>query len=219
VEAFEALARWNHPLHGRIAPGDFIPVAEETGLIVPIGHWVLEAACREAMSWPRPLRVAVNISPVQFRQRNLAEQVKAALAATGLSPARLELELTEGVLIDNPERAMTILSALKALGIRISLDDFGTGYSSLSYLQRFPFDTLKIDRQFISGLGQETQATAIVQVVGLLARSLNLSVVAEGVETEAQLAMLRAQNCDYVQGYLISRPVPGAQVRGLIAAG
>jgi diguanylate cyclase (GGDEF)-like protein/PAS domain S-box-containing protein len=217
VEAFEALVRWNHPVHGRIPPADFIPVSEETGLIVQIGQWVLETACREAVAWERPLRVAVNVSPVQFRQRNLPEQVRATLAATGLPAARLELEVTEGVLIDNPDRAMTILSALKAQGIRISLDDFGTGYSSLSYLQRFPFDTLKIDRQFITGLGQEAQANAIVAVVGLLGHSLNLSVIAEGVETEAQLTMLRAQNCDYVQGYLISRPVPSDEARRLIA--
>jgi diguanylate cyclase (GGDEF)-like protein/PAS domain S-box-containing protein len=217
VEAFEALVRWDHPVHGRISPADFIPLSEDTGLIVPIGQWVLETACREAVNWQRPLRVAVNLSPVQFRQRNLPEEVRATLSATGLPPARLELEVTEGVLIDNPERAMTILSSLKGQGIRISLDDFGTGYSSLSYLQRFPFDTLKIDRQFISGLGQETQATAIVQVVGMLGRSLNLSVTAEGVETEAQLAMLRAQNCDYIQGYLISRPLPCDQARRLIA--
>jgi diguanylate cyclase (GGDEF)-like protein/PAS domain S-box-containing protein len=219
VEAFEALVRWNHPVHGRIAPGDFIPVSEETGIIIPIGQWVLETACREAANWARPLRVAVNLSPMQFRQRNLVDEVKATLLATGLPAERLELEVTEGVLIDNPERAMMVLSALKALGIRIALDDFGTGYSSLSYLQRFPFDTLKIDRQFISGLGQETQATAIVQVVGLLGRSLNLSVIAEGVETQAQLALLRAQNCDFIQGYLISKPLPGDQARRLIDDG
>jgi diguanylate cyclase (GGDEF)-like protein/PAS domain S-box-containing protein len=216
-EAFEALVRWNHPVHGRIAPSDFIPVSEETGLIIPIGQWVLETACREAANWARPLRVAVNLSPLQFRQRNLLDVVKATLLATGLPAARLELEVTEGVLIDNPERAMMVLSALKALGIRIALDDFGTGYSSLSYLQRFPFDTLKIDRQFISGLGQETQATAIVQVVGILGRSLNLSVIAEGVETQAQLALLRAQNCDFIQGYLISQPLPTDAARLLIA--
>jgi diguanylate cyclase (GGDEF)-like protein/PAS domain S-box-containing protein len=219
LEAFEALVRWNHPVHGRIAPGDFIPVSEETGLIIPIGQWVLETACREAATWARPLRVAVNLSPLQFRQRNLPDEIKATLLATGLPAARLELEVTEGVLIDNPERAMMVLSALKALGIRIALDDFGTGYSSLSYLQRFPFDTLKIDRQFISGLGQEKQATAIVQVVGILGRSLNLSVIAEGVETQAQLTLLRAQNCDFIQGYLISQPLPSDQARLLIGTG
>jgi EAL domain-containing protein (putative c-di-GMP-specific phosphodiesterase class I) len=219
LEAFEALVRWNHPVQGRIAPGDFIPVSEETGLIIPIGQWVLETACREAANWARPLRVAVNLSPLQFRQRNLPDVVKATLRATGLPAARLELEVTEGVLIDNPDRAMMVLSALKALGIRIALDDFGTGYSSLSYLQRFPFDTLKIDRQFISGLGQETQATAIVQVVGILGRSLNLSVIAEGVETQAQLTLLRAQDCDFIQGYLISKPLPSEEARLLIATG
>ncbi|MGI3777899.1 MAG: EAL domain-containing protein, partial [Janthinobacterium lividum] len=158
VLGFEALVRWNHPGRGRIAPGDFIPLAEECGLIVPLGLWVLETACREAAGWALPLRVAVNVSPAQFHHQELSRQVAGILAASGLAPARLEIEVTEGLLIDNPHRALSILSEIKAGGVRISLDDFGTGYSSLSYLQRFPFDKIKIDRSFVQGLGRDRQA-------------------------------------------------------------
>jgi diguanylate cyclase (GGDEF)-like protein/PAS domain S-box-containing protein len=218
LTGFEALLRWNHPTRGRIPPGVFIPVAEETGLIVPIGRWVLETACREAAGWAKPLCIAVNLSPLQFRQRSLPEDITAIVASAGIAANRLELEITEGVLIDDPERAMNILAALKAQGIQISLDDFGTGYSSLSYLRRFPFDRIKIDREFTGGLGTEPQARAIVEAVGTLARGLNLAVVAEGVETEEQLHILRDSACNFVQGFLIGRPAPGHTLPGLIAA-
>jgi diguanylate cyclase (GGDEF)-like protein/PAS domain S-box-containing protein len=217
LTGFEALLRWNHPTRGRIPPGVFIPVAEETGLIVPIGRWVLETACREAVAWPKPLRIAVNLSPLQFRQRSLPEDITAIVTAAGLAPDRLELEITEGVLIDDPSRAMEILAALKAQGIRISLDDFGTGYSSLSYLRRFPFDRIKIDREFTGGLTTEPQARAIVEAVGTLARGLDLAVVAEGVETEAQWQILRSRGCNYVQGFLIGHPTPRITLPDLIA--
>ncbi len=213
---FEALVRWNHPSLGRIAPGNFIPLAEESGLIVPLGLWVLKTACREAVSWVLPLRVAVNVSPAQFRHPDLAQQVGTILTASGLAPGRLEIEVTEGLLIDDPHRALAILSEMKAMGVRISLDDFGTGYSSLSYLQRFPFDKIKIDRSFVQGLGQDDQADAIVRAVIAMAGSLKLAVTAEGVETEEQMSALRAQNCDQVQGYLTGRPVPQAALSALI---
>ncbi|MGI4951858.1 MAG: putative bifunctional diguanylate cyclase/phosphodiesterase, partial [Janthinobacterium lividum] len=212
VLGFEALVRWNHPGRGRIAPGDFIPLAEECGLIVPLGLWVLETACREAAGWALPLRVAVNVSPAQFHHQELSRQVAGILAASGLAPARLEIEVTEGLLIDNPHRALSILSEIKARGVRISLDDFGTGYSSLSYLQRFPFDKIKIDRSFVQGLGRDRQAEAIVRAVIAMADSLGLTVTAEGVETAEQLTLLQAQRCDQVQGYLTGRPLPPAEL-------
>ncbi len=214
---FEALVRWNHPARGRIAPGDFIPLAEECGLIVPLGMWVLETACREAASWMLPLRIAVNMSPAQFHHPELSRQVDDILAASGLSPARLEIEVTEGFLIDNPDGALAVLSGIKARGVRISLDDFGTGYSSLSYLQRFPFDKIKIDRSFVQGLGQSDQADAIVRAVIAMAGSLKLTVTAEGVETREQLATLQAQLCDQVQGYLTGMPLPQPALRPLIS--
>ncbi len=213
---FEALVRWNHPSRGRVAPSDFIPLAEECGMIVPLGLWVLETACREASCWVLPLRVAVNMSPAQFRHPDLSQQVGAILAASGLAPGRLEIEVTEGFLIDDPDRALTILSEIKDKGVRIALDDFGTGYSSLSYLQRFPFDKIKIDRSFVQGLGRDGQADAIVRAVIAMAGSLNLTVTAEGVETREQLSVLQAHICDQVQGFLTGRPLPQAALSALI---
>lgn len=206
LDGFEALLRWNHPVHGSIPPYKFIPLAEESGTISPIGVWVLKAACAEAVSWKEPLRIAVNLSPAQFRQGDLAATVGEILDSSGLAPGRLELEVTEGLLIADSEGALEILRALKVLGVRISLDDFGTGYSSLSYLLRFPFDKLKIDKSFVQALGTDPGATSIVGAILALGQSLNLAITAEGVETTEQLKMLQAQYCDQVQGFLLGRP-------------
>ena len=208
ILGFEALARWRHPLRGAVAPAEFIPVAEESGLIVELGEWVLRRACGEAAAWQQPLKVSVNVSAVQFRRGNLQAMVHAVLLETGLKPERLELEITEGMLIENVSRAAATLRNLKALGIRIALDDFGTGYSSLSYLQSFPLDRIKIDRTFVRTLGRGEGSLAIVRGVIGLAHGLALPVVAEGVETAEQLAMLVQEGCDEVQGYLIGRPGP-----------
>jgi diguanylate cyclase (GGDEF)-like protein/PAS domain S-box-containing protein len=206
IIGFEALIRWQHPSRGLIPPEVFVPLAEESGLIIPMGEWVLREACREAASWPKPLHVAVNLSPVQFRHGDLPGLVHSVLWETGLSPGRLELEITEGLLIDDYSRAVSILNRLKALGVRIAMDDFGTGYSSLSYLQALPLDKVKIDRAFIANLSRNTQSVAIVRAVIGLGRGLGLPVVAEGVETQEQLAFLSREACDEVQGYLVGPP-------------
>jgi diguanylate cyclase len=206
VVGFEVLARWIHPTRGPIAPAIFISLAEETGLIVPLGDLVLRAACREAASWARPLKIAVNLSPRQFSETDLPGRILAILAETGLSPNRLELEVTETVIINDLSRALVILRRLKAMGIRISMDDFGTGYSSLATLQAFPFDKIKIDRSFVSSMDANPQSTAIVRAVLSLGHSLGMGVVAEGVETEAQLRFLSEAGCDEIQGYFIGRP-------------
>ncbi|WP_441234398.1 putative bifunctional diguanylate cyclase/phosphodiesterase [Bradyrhizobium sp. 930_D9_N1_4] len=208
VIGFEALVRWDHPTRGIVPPDQFIPLAEENGLIIQIGEWVLREACREAASWPRPLQVAVNLSPVQFQAGDLERSIHQILLETALAPTRLEVEITEGVLIGDFARALTLLRRLKALGIRIAMDDFGTGYSSLSYLQSFPFDKIKIDRSFISNLEAKPQSAEIVRAVLSLARALHIPVVAEGVETEAQRAFLAGEACEEMQGYLIGRPEP-----------
>jgi len=208
ITGFEALARWHHPHLGLVPPATFIPLAEDTGMIDALGEWVLRTACREAASWPLPLRIAVNLSPVQFERGDLPRLVHEILIETGLRPDRLELEITEGVLIGDFERALAILRRLKNLGVRIAMDDFGTGYSSLSYLQAFPFDKIKIDRAFIANLGRSQQAAAIVRSVIALGRGLNLPVLAEGVETEEQLQFLAAEQCTEIQGYLIGKPKP-----------
>lgn len=206
VIGFEALLRWNHPTRGFVPPDQFIPLAEENGLIVQIGEWVLREACREAASWPRPLQVAVNLSPVQFQAGDLERSIHQILLETGLTPTRLEVEITEGVLIGDFTRALNLLRRLKALGIRIAMDDFGTGYSSLSYLQSFPFDKIKIDRSFIFNLEATPQSGEIVRAVLSLAHALNIPVIAEGVETEAQRAFLAREACEEMQGYLVGRP-------------
>jgi diguanylate cyclase (GGDEF)-like protein/PAS domain S-box-containing protein len=216
VIGFEALLRWNNPQRGMVSPATFIPIAEESGLIMHIGEWVLREACREAASWPQPLQIAVNLSPIQFRHGDLAALVHSVLLETGLSPVRLELEITEGVLVEDFARGLSILRRLKALGVRIAMDDFGTGYSSLSYLQAFPFDKIKIDQSFISNLKSNPQSAAIVCAVVGLARGLNMPVLAEGVETRAQLDFLAAELCDEVQGYLVGRPHPIAEYSKLI---
>ena len=206
IVGFEALVRWHHPSRGVVAPGVFIPLTEESGLIVAMGEWILRAACREAASWPNQLQISVNLSPVQFRNDDIVRLVHETLIETGLDARRLELEITEGVLIDDFSRAMSILRRLKSLGVRIALDDFGTGYSSMSYLQAFPFDMIKIDRSFISNLERSAQSKALLRGVIGLARGLELPVTAEGVETQAQLDVLTRAGCDLVQGFLIGRP-------------
>jgi diguanylate cyclase (GGDEF)-like protein/PAS domain S-box-containing protein len=216
ILGFEALVRWSHPERGNVSPADFIPLAEESGLIMPLGNWVLRNACREAMTWPDDKIIAVNLSPVQFRHADLAKTVLGILAETGLAPHRLELEITEGVLIEDAERTLATLNTLKAAGIHISLDDFGTGYSSLSYLQRFPFDKIKIDRSFIWEMEENDGSMAIVRAVIALGRSLHLTVTAEGVETPRQLDLLRSQDCDQAQGYLLGRPMSREDVAKLL---
>ena len=208
IVGFEVLLRWKHPTRGFVPPDQFIPLAEENGLIIQIGEWVLREACREAASWPRPLQVAVNLSPVQFQAGDLERSIHQVLLETGLAPTRLEVEITEGVLIGDFGRAVNLLRRLKALGIRIAMDDFGTGYSSLSYLQSFPFDKIKIDRSFILNLGATPQSAEIVRAVLSLAHALHIPVVAEGVETESQRAFLAGETCEEMQGYLIGRPEP-----------
>jgi diguanylate cyclase len=212
VVGFEALARWRHPLRGLVPPNEFIPLAEETGLILPLGRWVLEAACREAASWKLPLKIAINVSPVQFRQPELAETILAILATTGLAPQRLEIEVTESVLIRHADQAVKTLEKIRKGGVNISLDDFGTGYSSLSYLRRFPFNKIKLDRSFIQGLGEDEEAAVIIRAIVALGRSLNLVVTAEGVETSEQLEFLEAEACNQIQGYLISKPLPASEI-------
>jgi diguanylate cyclase (GGDEF)-like protein/PAS domain S-box-containing protein len=216
VIGFEALARWLHPVRGFVPPSDFIPLAEESAMIVEMGEWILREACREAASWPKPLQIAVNLSPAQFTHGDVVGLVHAILLETGLAPGRLELEITEGVLIEDFERGLALLRRLKALGVRISMDDFGSGYSSLSYLQAFPFDKIKVDRTFVINLGRNPQSAAIVSAVIDLGHGLEMSIVAEGVETPDQLAFLASEGCDAVQGYLIGKPLPIGQYATLV---
>jgi diguanylate cyclase (GGDEF)-like protein/PAS domain S-box-containing protein len=216
VIGFEALARWQHPVRGFVSPADFIPLAEESGLIVEMGQWILREVCREAASWPVPLQVAVNLSPAQFMHGDVVSLVHSILLETGLAPGRLELEITEGVLIEDFDRGLALLRRLKALGVRISMDDFGSGYSSLSYLQAFPFDKIKIDRAFVMNLGRNPQSAAIVRAVIDLGHGLEMSIVAEGVETQEQLGFLSEEGCDAVQGYFIGKPFPIGQYAALV---
>jgi diguanylate cyclase (GGDEF)-like protein len=211
IIGFEALLRWTHAERGAVGPDTFIPVAEECGFIVPLGEWVLREACAEAAQWHPPLKLSVNLSPAQFAHDGFTASVERILAETGLAPTRLDFEVTEGLFIREPEQALTVLRELKALGVQISMDDFGTGYSSLSYFRIFPFDKVKIDRSFVHDMMESPQARAIVRSVIGLGRGLGVPIVAEGVETSAQLDALRAEGCDQVQGYLISRPGPIAQ--------
>ncbi|WP_284619634.1 putative bifunctional diguanylate cyclase/phosphodiesterase [Aquabacterium humicola] len=208
VTGYEALLRWRHPVRGPIAPVDFIPLAEDSGLIAPLGRWVLETACAAAAGWPAPLTVAVNLSAAQFSQGDLVDVVRAALEASGLEAARLEVEITESLLLGHTEEVTGTLRALDALGVKIAMDDFGTGYSSLSYLWRFPFHKVKIDRSFTLHLADDPKVRLIVRSIVSLARSLGLRVNAEGVENEAQLKLLQEQGCDELQGFLLARPLP-----------
>jgi diguanylate cyclase (GGDEF)-like protein/PAS domain S-box-containing protein len=217
VTGCEALLRWRHPERGMVSPAEFIPVAEDTGLIGRLGEWVFTTACTEAASWPDHVKIAVNVSPVQFKSPGFALKVAAALSSAGLRANRLELEITEAVLIRDDEATLTILHQLRALGVRIALDDFGTGYSSLSYLQRFPFDKIKIDRCFVSGLSESDGSPAIVRAVVDIAAERHMTTTAEGVETEQQRELLRALGCTEMQGYLFSRPRPVAEIRTLLS--
>jgi predicted signal transduction protein with EAL and GGDEF domain len=216
IGGFEALVRWRHPVRGMISPAAFIPAAEETGLIVPLGEWVLREACRQAAGWPSDVRVSVNVSAVQFRHRNLVQVVMSALASAGLDPRRLELEITETVLMQDSELSVRILHQLRALGVSIALDDFGTGYSSLSYLRRFPFDRIKIDRSFVRDLARDAEGAAIVRAIIGLGRSLSIATTAEGVETREQLDILRREGCTEMQGYLLSPPRPAPEALALL---
>jgi EAL domain-containing protein (putative c-di-GMP-specific phosphodiesterase class I) len=216
ASGFEALLRWNHPERGVVTPDAFIPVAEEIGLIVPLGEWVLKQACRDATAWPSRLTVAVNLSAAQFRNPMLALSVVSALGQSGLAASRLELEITETVLLQDDRAVLDTLHQIRDLGVRICMDDFGTGYSSLSYLRSFPFDKIKIDRSFISELGKQNDCVAIIRAVTRLGSSLGMITTAEGVETEQQLEILRAEGCVQVQGYLFSRPKPRSEIPALL---
>ena len=217
ISGFEALLRWHHPERGMVLPDEFIALAEEIGLIGPLGDWVLRQACTEAARWPGDLKIAVNLSPAQFRTRGVVQAVLSALAYSGLPPHRLELEITESVLLAETEANLAILHQLREIGARISMDDFGTGYSSLSYLRSFPFDKIKIDRSFVRDLAERPDCMAIIRAVAGLGASLGISTTAEGVETRAQLDRLRAEGCTEAQGFLFSAPRPAADITGLLA--
>jgi diguanylate cyclase (GGDEF)-like protein/PAS domain S-box-containing protein len=217
ISGFEALLRWHHPERGMVLPGEFIAVAEEIGLIGPLGEWVLRRACTEAARWPGEIKIAVNLSPAQFRTRGVVQAVLSALAYSGLPPHRLELEITESVLLGETEANLAILHQLREIGARISMDDFGTGYSSLSYLRSFPFDKIKIDRSFVRDLEKHPDCMAIIRAVAGLGASLGISTTAEGVETREQLERLRAEGCTEAQGFLFSAPRPAADVMALLA--
>jgi diguanylate cyclase (GGDEF)-like protein/PAS domain S-box-containing protein len=216
VTGCEALLRWRHAERGMISPAEFIPVAEHTGLIIELGEWVLHTACAEAATWPDPTRLAVNVSPVQFRTGTLALKVASALAASGLPADRLEIEITEAVLIRDDDAALAVLHQLRDLGVHIALDDFGTGYSSLSYLQRFPFDKIKIDRSFIRDITESGGSSSIVRAVVNIATEQNMVTTAEGVETQQQLDLLRALGCNQMQGFLFSPARPAGEIRGML---
>jgi diguanylate cyclase (GGDEF)-like protein len=218
VNTFEALVRWNHPEFGMMSPIDFIPLAEEVGLIQPLGAWVIRQACLEALNWPSDIRVAVNLSPVQFRSPSLFTQIKRALDETGLAPDRLEVEITESLLLDANPTVLAMLDALRQLGVRVALDDFGSGYSSLSYLRKFRFDKIKIDRSFVNDIETDVECQAIMDTLIRLARDLKMSLVVEGVETESQLQSLRERGCTQVQGYLIARPGPASTLNAFFSA-
>jgi EAL domain-containing protein (putative c-di-GMP-specific phosphodiesterase class I) len=213
ISGCEALLRWRHPERGMISPAEFIPIAEDTGLINELGDWVLRSACDEAATWPEHIRLAVNVSPVQLKNQTLALRIAGALAASGLQASRLEIEITEAVLIRDDEAALAILHQLRDIGVRIALDDFGTGFSSLSYLKRFPFDKIKIDRCFVSDISEVDASSSIVQAVVNIAAALNMTTTAEGVETDAQRELLRKLGCTEMQGYLFSAPKPAADVK------
>jgi diguanylate cyclase (GGDEF)-like protein len=215
ISAFEALIRWQHSERGMVSPAAFIPLAEEIGLIVPLGEWVLRTACSAAARWPDHTKICVNLSPVQFRSRGLVEVVIGALATSGLRPGRLELEITETVLLADTEATLAVLHQLRGLGVRIAMDDFGTGYSSLSYLQTFPFDRIKIDRSFVKGVAEDIGSLNIVRAVAALAKGIGMATTAEGVETQEQLDAVKAEGCTEMQGFLFSRALPSRDIERL----
>jgi EAL domain-containing protein (putative c-di-GMP-specific phosphodiesterase class I) len=214
---FEALVRWMHPIRGLVLPGEFIPLAEECGLIIPLGEWIMRTACTAAVGWDHGYRIAVNLTAAQFLRSDVRTMVATILAETGLPPNRLELEITEGVLIHNTDGAARTLNELRAMGTRLVLDDFGTGYSSLSYLQRLPFDKLKVDRSFVQRMETDAGSCAIVKAIIAMSSSLNLKVTAEGVETTEQFQMLCALGCDELQGFLLGHPIPYENVERLLS--
>jgi diguanylate cyclase (GGDEF)-like protein len=218
IGGYEALLRWHHPERGLVSPADFIPVMEDTGLISPLGDWIIEQACKDAATWPRNIHVAVNLSPVQFRSRGIVQSVSRALVASGLAPERLELEITESVLLQDTEMTVSMLHQLRQLGVRIAMDDFGTGYSSLSYLRSFPFDKIKIDQSFVREMSQRADCLAIVRSVANLGASLGMPTVAEGIETEDQLRQVQSAGCTDVQGYYFGRPGPARDLVHTLAA-
>jgi diguanylate cyclase (GGDEF)-like protein/PAS domain S-box-containing protein len=215
---FEALLRWNHPTRGMISPLSFVPLAEDTGLIIPLGEWVLRQACSEAAKWPDNIKVAVNLSPVQFRNKNLVSMVTSAIANSGIAATRLELEITETAMLQNTEQTLAVLHMLQGLGVRVSMDDFGTGYSSLSYLRSFPFDKIKIDQSFVRDLDKGDESIAIIRAISGLGKTLGMMTTVEGIETEGQLERVRAEGCDEVQGYLFSKPQPASEVPRLLSS-
>jgi len=217
VTTCEALMRWKHPNRGMVPPAVFIPIAEETGLIISLGEWALQRACAEAANWPKSVKVAVNLSPVQFRDRGLALHVVSALAKSGLPAQRLELEVTERLLLEDSDGTLAAMEQLKNLGVSISLDDFGTGYSSLNYLRKFPFQKIKIDQSFIQGLGEERDAQAIIGAVAGLGASLDKTVVAEGIETEEQMRQVKAQCCHEGQGHFFGEPMTAETIHARLA--
>ncbi|MEH2531383.1 diguanylate cyclase (GGDEF)-like protein/PAS domain S-box-containing protein [Bradyrhizobium sp. AZCC 1588] len=219
ISGFEALIRWNHPTKGMISPAAFIPLAEEIGFIVPMGEWVIRQACATAAQWPDNLHVAVNISAIQFRSPGLMQVIVGALAASGLAPTRLEIEITESVLLHNKEATLALLHQLRALGIRIAMDDFGTGYSSLTYLQSFPFDKIKIDRSFIKNITENSSSLNIVRAVAALANGMGMTATAEGVETAEQLHSIASEGCTEMQGFLFSKPLPAAEIERQFLSG
>ena len=219
ISGFEALVRWNHPIRGMISPADFIPLAEEIGFIVPMGEWIIRQACTTAAQWPDHLHVAVNISAIQFRSPGLMQLIVGALAASGLAPTRLEIEITESVLLNNREATLAVLHQLRALGIRIAMDDFGTGYSSLTYLQSFPFDKIKIDRSFVKNVTENASSLNIVRAVAALANGMGMTATAEGVETAEQLDRIASEGCTEMQGFLFSRPLPAAEIERRFLSG
>ncbi|KRR00148.1 diguanylate cyclase [Bradyrhizobium jicamae] len=219
ISGFEALIRWNHPIKGMISPASFIPLAEEIGFIVPLGEWVIRQACATAAQWPDHLHVAVNISAIQFRSPGMMQVIIGALAASGLAPTRLEIEITESVLLHNKEATLALLHQLRELGIRIAMDDFGTGYSSLTYLQSFPFDKIKIDRSFVKNITEDSSSLNIVRAVAALANGMGMTATAEGVETAEQLHSIASEGCTEMQGFLFSKPLPAAEIERQFLSG